>query len=276
MIWTPAEIRKSLGERAKKFGLKMPQMQTLLSQERFLARLCQLDEGQSYVWKGGSLVLRLYQHLEVPRFTVDIDLLARGIDITKTEEIFRRVMQIDLEDGFRFINITRTEMERETPYGGDRFEITWELFDYEQSESLKIDVCAGDDVDPQPISSKDVFLLPENERLMLAIYPAEFIFAEKLETADRFFTGNTRLKDFIDLWGLLKHPMEREKLKHAIQRCFQRRDRELKLERYQQLFTDPNFTELMEQARRRNFVGLPIPPIEKMFADLSSFISGLL
>ena len=35
-------------------------------------------------------------------------------------------------------------MERETPYGGDRFEIQWTMFDKNQSESLKVDVCAGD------------------------------------------------------------------------------------------------------------------------------------
>ena len=157
-MWSPVEIRKILGERGKKYGLRMPQMQTLLSQERFLARLYGIEEGQKYIWKGGSLVLRLYQNLEVPRFTVDIDLLARGIDFNKTEEVFNKAMQVDLEDGFRFVDLTKNDMIRETPYGGNRFEITWELFNKKQSESLKIDVCAGDDVDPKKIASESVFL----------------------------------------------------------------------------------------------------------------------
>ncbi|MDE0518457.1 MAG: nucleotidyl transferase AbiEii/AbiGii toxin family protein [Bdellovibrionales bacterium] len=36
------------------------------------------------------------------------------------------------------------------------------------------------------------------------VYPPEFIFAEKLETIVRFGTGNTRVKDFIDLDTLIK------------------------------------------------------------------------
>ena len=42
MIWTSAQVRESLEKKATKLSLSMPQMQTLLSQERFLARLCQL------------------------------------------------------------------------------------------------------------------------------------------------------------------------------------------------------------------------------------------
>ena len=36
------------------------------------------------------------------------------------------------------------------------------------------------------------------------VYPPEFILAEKLETIIRFGTGNTRVKDFIDLDILIK------------------------------------------------------------------------
>ena len=46
MIWTSAQVREVLEKRATEFGLSMPQVQTLLSQERFLARLCQLEENR--------------------------------------------------------------------------------------------------------------------------------------------------------------------------------------------------------------------------------------
>ena len=42
----------------------MPQMQIFLCQERFLLRLYQLKEGKNYIWKGGSLLVRLYQPVD--------------------------------------------------------------------------------------------------------------------------------------------------------------------------------------------------------------------
>ena len=156
----------------------------------------------------------MYQHLEVPRFTVDIDFLVKGIEIAQVQDVLLEAMKIDLNDGFHFKSLSKSKMERETPYGGDRFEIIWSLFNHGQSESLKIDICSGDDVDIKFVTSKDLFLLPEVKEISLSVYPAEFIFAEKLETADLFYTGNTRLKDFIDLWNLIKHPMNQERLCH--------------------------------------------------------------
>ncbi len=195
-------VREALEKKATELGLRMPQMQTLLSQERFLARLCQLRESRHYIWKGGSLLLRLYQHLEIPRFTVDIDFLVRDMEIVQVQDVLLEAMKIDLKDGFHFKSLSKSKMERETPYGGDRFEINWSLFDRSQSESLKIDVCAGDDVDVKFITSKDLFLLPEIKEISLSVYPAEFIFAEKLGTADLtlgYFLQDIRMQYACDI-----------------------------------------------------------------------------
>lgn len=136
-IWKPHLIRESLVEKSKELGLRLPQLQMLLAQERFLARLLSLDEGNNFIWKGGSLFLREYSTLETPRYTVDIDLLLRGIDFNKTYEILNKACEISLEDGFEFNDILSTPMERETPYGGDRFQIKWKMFGKSQSETLK-------------------------------------------------------------------------------------------------------------------------------------------
>lgn len=63
-------------EVARKLGLRLPQLQLLIAQDGFMARLASLKEGKLFVWKGGSLMLRAYRHLQNPRFTTDIDLLA--------------------------------------------------------------------------------------------------------------------------------------------------------------------------------------------------------
>ena len=68
------EAKKKIRELAEQVGLKIPQIEILLAQERFMARLGSMDQGKHFVWKGGSLILRLYRSLPTPRFTIDLDL----------------------------------------------------------------------------------------------------------------------------------------------------------------------------------------------------------
>jgi hypothetical protein len=68
------EIWQKLAQLAKQLGLRMPEVQLLLCQERFLARLGSIAEGRSFIWMGGSPILRLYRIESLPRYTIDIDL----------------------------------------------------------------------------------------------------------------------------------------------------------------------------------------------------------
>ena len=103
-MWDPHKIRNQLENLKNKFHFRMPQMQTLLCQERFLLRLYQLKEGKNYIWKGGSLLVRLYQPMDQkPRFTVDLDLEAWNISLIKTEKVFKNAMNVDLKDGFSLV-----------------------------------------------------------------------------------------------------------------------------------------------------------------------------
>jgi len=244
-------------------------VQLLLCQERFLARLATLKEGPSFIWKGGSLVLRLYRGIKIPRYTVDIDLLTTGKDMARTEEIFRKAMGIDLADGFKFTSITTYPMERDTPYGGERFELGWQFFNKGQSETLKIDVCAGDDVDPQSVPERQLFLAPPpGENLAFLVYPPEFIYAEKLETVARFATGNTRFKDFIDLWNLLQLQIPEARLRSAAERCFRRRGTLLDVTELAQTLTDAAFIQQMDRQRQSRYKELPLPPTPHIFGAI--------
>jgi hypothetical protein len=112
-------------------------------------------------------------------------------------------------------------MERETSYGGDGYEISWTMFGKNQSAPLRIDVATGDIVEVDHNNLYDLALLPEDGVYISAyVYPLEFIFAEKLETIFRFGTGNTRVKDLIDLWTLIKFGPDEKKLKKSVKLCF--------------------------------------------------------
>ena len=132
----------------------------LLCQERFLARLGSIPEGRAFIWKGGSLIVRLYRTVAIPRYTIDVDLTVGGISSDSVRGVLEKAMRIDLGDGFVFTGITAHSMERDTPYGGERFELDWRFFSKGSSRKLRIDACAGDVVDPTTIGSREVFLLP--------------------------------------------------------------------------------------------------------------------
>lgn len=275
-IWKPHVIRKKLEEKAKKLGLRLPQMQILLAQERFLARLYSIPEGNNFIWKGGSLFLRKYSNMIIPRFTVDIDLLAKGVLISQIPNIFEKAIKIDLSDGFQFSEISSVPMERETPYGGDRYEINWRIFNKNQSETLKIDVCAGDEVLPISSLLSELFIYPEDVGLMSAnIYPAEFIFAEKLETIFRFGTGNTRAKDIIDIWSLSKGKINKKKLNEAILICFKNRNQILEFSRLQEIFHDEFFLRNIDRILDSQFEKLNLLPTEILLEEILNFIQKL-
>lgn len=276
-IWKPHLIRESLVKKSKELGLRLPQMQMLLAQERFLARLLSLDEGKHFIWKGGSLFLREYSTLETPRYTVDVDLLLRGIDFKKTLNILNKACDISLEDGFEFNEIISTPMERETPYGGDRFQIKWKMFGKSQSETLKLDICAGDVVTVIKKDFSKLSILPDDDLgLSVNIYPPEFIFAEKLETLFRFGTGNTRCKDLIDLWSLIKLGMDDVKLQKAVKACFENRSQVFSQVRLEEILHDEFFIKSMRRLAEAHFSNLELPEFSTINNDIIAYLKQML
>lgn len=276
-MWKKHEVRKKLEDLKDKFNFKLPQMQTLLCQERFLLRLYSLKEGSCYIWKGGSLLVRRYQpNNQKPRWTVDIDLEAQKIGISKTEEIFKKAMSINLKDGFNFLEIKKEGMKRDAPYGGERYTMQWSLFDSQQSEVLKIDVCSGDSVEPDTVRAKDLCLINPIDEISFQVYPPEFIFAEKLETIARFKTGNTRLKDFIDLYTLIKNGLNFEKLKKAVNECFTCRKRKFQSNELLKILTDVDFvTFLKTKYSKEEHEQLNLPKIEILLETIRNQVKSL-
>lgn len=277
MIKDPMTIKAELAKIGKTKGLKMPEMQLLLAQERFLARLLSLPEGKNYVWKGGSLVIRRYNQLAKPRFTIDVDLLVQGAKVDDTQEDFNRALSVDLGDGFGFKNIQKEDFQRDTPYGGVSYLMEWTFFKKPSSRCLKIDVCTGDIVEALEVGTKEVFLLAGSESITAKIYPPEYIFAEKLETSIRFGKGNTRLKDFIDLWNLSQNDMNQQKLAVAIRQCFERRGQVLDKQKILMLYGEKDFIDFLNYryAKAAEFKRLDTPPLEEIFHQIRAFLEAL-
>lgn len=241
----------------------------------FLVRMTSLPEGQNFIWKGGSLVLRAYRALEIPRFTVDIDLMIQGHTIEKTTEIFETACKIDLDDGFAYRKITIDQIQRDTSYGGYRYNIEWTYEGNPGPQDLKIDVCTGDVVEDETRQLKDTTFFVKEE-CYIRVYPVEYIFAEKLETLFKFAKGNTRLKDFIDLWSFTKLDIEQEKLIAAIHACFNKRGRKFELDSLTEIFRDEGLHHILNTQMSKYYIKrLKLPSLNEILDDLKEYLLGL-
>ena len=81
---------------------------------------------------------------------------------------------------------------------------------------------------------KEIFVFPQvenpiyNDKVSLLSYPPEFIFAEKLETSVYFGMDNSRMKDYHDMYLIIKgNIVNKLKLKKAIIKTFKYRNTEI-------------------------------------------------
>lgn len=193
--------------------------------ERFLARLEKSQYKDNLIFKGG---LCLSNFIEIGRETKDIDFLVSLIRTTKSnlKNIFTEISNIDLEDGFKFNNVLVEDLKNEKEYPGFRVEV-WYIFG-QAKNSIQIDIGIGDIVDSEEINFKTLRTIKSSlflpEELYVKAYTPEFIFSEKLETAIKRSKNNSRMKDYHDMFMIIKSgKLNITKLKNAISKTFENR-----------------------------------------------------
>ena len=116
---------------------------------------------------------------------------------------------------------------------------------------------------PQQIKYPTLLDMPEPDLLG---YTLETVIAEKLESVVKLALVNTRMKDFYDLWTILKsHEIQQEKLSIVIQEVFANRKTPLK---YPIAFTAEFYDNKETQQRWNNFLsGMGKPQIKFELAN---------
>ena len=104
-------------------------------------------------------------------------------------------------------------------------------------------------------------ILEDTRNISFQVYPPEFIFAEKLETIVRFGTGNTRVKDFIDLSTLIKSGLLTRKPKRAVNMCFKNRGRDFEKKELLKILNNKDFIEFLEEVLKRKNIKISIFPV---------------
>ena len=196
-----ASVRQRLLNLARDRGASFDQLLVYYAIERFLYRLSLTDWAERLVIRGATL-LRVW---DVPfsRPTRDVDFVGRvPASADALVALVGECLAADaVDDGLHFDeDITAEEIRVDDEYPGVRLVVRGNLSG--ARFRLQLDIGIGDDVVPDPAwVDYPVLLLDLPAPRVLAYDPATSV-AEKVEAMVKFGDGNSRLKDFYDVWLL--------------------------------------------------------------------------
>jgi hypothetical protein len=218
-----ASIRSKLKNKAQAENKEFNLILTRYALERFLYRLS-ISEHRNHFLLKGALLFDLW--FDIPlRPTRDIDLLGFQLpDAAYLLKTFEDLCDIQVEDGVTFdrANIRAEEIRKEANYSGMRMIFAAHL-DGTRSV-VQVDVGFGDAVTPAPEVSDYPVLLDEFPSPRLRVYPRYTVVAEKLDAIISLGMTNTRMKDYFDIWVILrKSELDLEVLRSAVMATIKRR-----------------------------------------------------
>lgn len=232
------QIKGKIKNITGKMNLKPQEVLQIFMFERIVERLSVSVYKDNFILKGGLLIASMIGIGE--RTTMDMDTTIQGLPMTKLamEQVVKEIINIDIGDGiifeFRGIQPIREEDEYRN------FCISVRALYGSMKVPLKIDITTGDKITPKQIDYRYKFMF-EEKKVMVKAYPLETIVAEKYETVIRRNIGNTRARDFYDLYILLKikkNEIKWEILKEAVSATARKRGSSAELKDYQEIIDD--------------------------------------
>jgi hypothetical protein len=189
--------------------------------ECFLDRLVRSNFAKNFVLKGGVLLAAL----DARRPTRDIDLAATalGNDVGAMLDVIKKVAAIALDDGLVFdaARATAETIREDDNYSGVRITLGGMLS--RAVISLHVDINVGDPIWPEPQQVRLPRLLAGE--LVVRGYPLEMVLAEKIVTAIARGTANTRWRDFVDIYTLVRrHNIDGNLLRQSLLKVAEFRD----------------------------------------------------
>lgn len=191
--------------------------------ERLLYRLSVSPHAPNFLLKGALLFSLWY---DIPhRPTRDVDLLGFGPDdIGSVVAVFQDICRVQSEDGVEFDvqQVVGSEIRKDAGYGGVRIEMLAKLDGARLT--LQVDIGFGDAVTPAAEAVDYPVLLTDLPKPRLRAYPKYTVVAEKFHAICLLGLANSRMKDYFDLWILLREDeLDPSELKRAIEATFARR-----------------------------------------------------
>lgn len=220
---TGASVRSRINNKAKTDQVSTQFLLTRYALERLLYRLAISAHRDNFLLKGALLFDLWY---DVPlRPTHDIDLLGFGIaEIPHLIGVFENLCTIEVADGITFdaASIKAEAIRKDANYSGTRITLVG-VIDGAKC-AVQIDVGYGDAVTPAPEMATYPVMLEDMPAPKLRVYPQYTVISEKFEAIVSLGMTNSRMKDYFDLWVLLRNAaLAQDILEEAIKATFQRR-----------------------------------------------------
>lgn len=217
-----ASVRQRLLNLAHARGQPLELLLTRYALERLLHRLSLSPYRERFVLKGALLLTTWFD--EPHRATRDLDLLGFGDpsdDALLTA--FREVMTIGVDDGIAFdsAGLQIQPIREDMQYGGSRLRTTAALAG--ARIPVVVDIGFGDSVEPG-VEDIELPVLLDMPSPRLRAYPQETVIAEKLHAMVTLGLANSRMKDYYDVWMLVRtFEIDPARLRRAIEATFARR-----------------------------------------------------
>ncbi len=235
---TPEQLKGAIRNIAKAKDLHAQEVLQIFMFERILERLSLSPYQKNFVLKGGLLIASMIGISE--RTTMDMDTTVRGIDMDKDniETIVKEIFAIDIGDGiiFRFEKIG--PIREDDDYNHFRVHFVAEYGKIKNK--MKMDISTGDAITPAAIAYSFHTMFDEKD-IDIYAYPLETILAEKYETIIRRGIGNTRSRDFYDLYVLFhlyKDSINPAHFKLAVKHTAKKRGSFELLQKYESICAD--------------------------------------
>lgn len=169
--------------------------------ERFLERVSVSDYCNNFILKGGMLVASIIG-IDI-RATMDIDATVKSlpVNVNDAQKIISEICAVPLEDGVNFCITSVSDIMTDFEYPGVRMilEATLERM----RQVIKIDISTDDVITPSAVEYK-YKLMFEDRTIPLLTYNVETLLAEKIQTIIARGIANTRLRDFYDVYEIMK------------------------------------------------------------------------
>jgi predicted nucleotidyltransferase component of viral defense system len=222
-----ASVHQKLINAARKTDANPNDIFVRYAMERLLYRLSTSKHKNAFVLKGAMLFLAWTG--ETYRPTFDLDLLGFGADSTaRISDVFKELCVLKVEqDGLVFNpdNVEVRPIREANEYTGQR--VTLVAFLGKARIPVQVDIGFGDAVTPKAelIDFPPILDFPQPR---IRAYPRETVVAEKLHAMTILGIGNSRMKDFFDVYVLARDfEYDGTTLTKAIKATFKRRKTEL-------------------------------------------------
>jgi predicted nucleotidyltransferase component of viral defense system len=225
-LGNPISIRTALKNISDRENIDFQTIATRYLHERLLFRVASSNFAQNFFLKGGALFYA-FEGLHA-RPTLDIDFLAKQIDNDKEnlKTIFTKICEIEYADDCVLFNKNTIEVfdiDEDAKYSGVRVLLNASFDSIKQR--LQIDIGFSDIITPEPVHLTYPTLLNELKNPEIRAYSIETVIAEKFHAMFTLGTLNSRMKDFYDVYILLKNnKIENANLQDSISQTFKNRN----------------------------------------------------